>query len=456
MTTWDKTLNIRHPLTNLFLFYKSDGSRELLSVSNKKLFKEVNGSFVSLGSLSNNRAKLLTYKNRSMEDRVLIADGSSLKYLTDSGVSTVTPHAPDQNEQTDPGLNDLVNLTNFRTFTIKKDRIYAAAHPSVKNRVSFCYIDPYLGQAVYDYFPATYFFDVASEDNDEIVELKVFRNTLVIFCKRSVWALYGDGPSIENFELVKINVPKGCISPGSVQEVGNNLFYLAEDHVYSLFSTDRNYISAEPVSENIFPILKSVSEAEKTQAQGVFHDDNYYLNFPSGLTLVFDINLKVWTKFTNIKANCFLVIDDQLHFSASDGFIYRFNENKFTDDGEPIPFLMKSKIIDFERPVNRKKIRKMWVIHKQYPGYESSYDLFGLVDQYSLVDLKLLQVKSGAGGIWDESIWDDALWDFSEVAQDEIKLRKKAKSIQLQISNNEPDEPITIFGFVIEYQLKNP
>lgn len=456
MSTWDKTVNIRNLITRLYPFYKSDGTRELLTVSNMQLHKESGGVLTSVGSLTSEDTKMLTYKTRTMTDVVLIADKGALKAYNGTSISTVAAHVPTTEEQTNPGLNDLENLTDFRTFTLKKDRIYAAAHPTAKNRVSFSYFDPVVGGAVYDYFPATYFFDVATEDNDEIVELKVFRDALVIFCKRSIWALYGEGADLAGLELVKINVPKGCISPDSVQEVGNNLFYLAEDHIYSLYSTDQSYISAKAVSENIQPILKTISIAEKEKAVAAFHDNKYYISFLSGLTLVYDITLEAWTKFTNIQANDFLVLDGVLYFSGNDGFIYRFNENKFTDDGLPIPFLIKTKIIDFDAPIHQKKIRRMWTIQKQYAGYNSSYDLFGMVDQYDLIDLKVLQVKSGAGGTWDSSYWDEALWDFSEVSQDEIKLRKKAKSIQLQISNSKPDEPITVYALAFEYQLKKP
>ncbi|UKL29998.1 hypothetical protein [Bacillus phage PK1] len=440
----------------MYQFFKNDGNRELLTISNKVLQKEVSGSITSIGNLTSDKVKMITYKNRTIKDVVLIADGGKLKAYDGTTVSPVVSHVPVENELNVPGMNDLDNLTTFRTFTIKKDRIYAAAHPTIKNRVSFSYFDPYLGQGVYDYFPATYFFDVASEDNDEIVELKVFRDVLVIFCKRSVWALYGDGSDLGGLELVKINVPKGCISPGSVQEVGNNLFYLSDEHVYSLFSTERNFVSAQQVSENVYAVLKNISNAEKEKAVAAFHDDKYHLSFPSGLTLVYDTLLKAWTKYTNIQANDFMVMDNKLYFSANDGFIYRFNENKFTDDGTPIPFMVKTKIIDFNSPIHRKKIKRMWVIQKQFAGFNSSYDLFGMVDQYELVDLKVLQVNSGAGATWDESIWDDALWDFSEVTQDEIKLRKKSKSIQFQISNKKAGEPITLYGLSLEYQVKKP
>jgi hypothetical protein len=465
MPNWNKALNVRPPINRLYYYHKHTGSSEMLATSEGKLQKVSSGTLTPItGALTSESVKFLPYKNRSIIDSVLIADGGILKAYSGGTVSEVTPHTPTDGtggtplETTDPGLNDLINLSTFRTFAIKKDRIFAAAHPTVKNRVSFCYFDPYLGYAVYDYWPATYFFDVAVEDNDEIVELRVFRNTLLILCKRSVWVLTGDGATITDYELTKVNVPNGCISPGSVQEVGNNLFYLADDHVYSLFATEREFISAQTVSVPILPILKTISLADKAAATSIFYDNKYYVSFPSGLTLVFDTDLQCWTKYTNIKATAFIVLDQVLYFSAPDGYIYKFNDTLFSDDGSMIPFSMKTKIIDFDYPVQVKKIRRMWLITRQYQGYLSSYDLKATVDQFELIDLNNLGIdsKKGLGAIWDESNWDQTVWDFSQVAQQEVKVRKKGKSIQVQVSNENVDEPCTVYGISFEYQVKKP
>jgi hypothetical protein len=465
MPSWNKALTVRQPITQLYYFHKNDGSADMLAVSQKQINKVSDGNLTpTTGSLATDRAKFLTYKTRNIEDAVLIADGGRLKVYDGTSINVVTPHITTDGtggtplETTDPGLNDLGNLTNFRTFALKKDRLFVAAHPTVKNRVSFCYFDPYLGYAVYDYFPAIYFFDVGVEDNDEIVELKVFRNVLIILCKRSAWALKGDGATLADFELIKINVPKGCVSAGSVCEVGNNLFYLGNDHIYSLFSAEQEYISAQIMSNNIQPILKSIGKADKESAISIFFDNKYYLTFPSGLTLVYDISVEAWSKYTNIYANSYLIVDGDLYFSSNDGYIYKFDENKFSDDGDPISFVMKTKVIDFDLPVQVKKMRRMWLIQKQWQGYETSFDLHMTVDQYSLIDVKDLgnETNEGLGGVWDESSWDDALWDFSEVAQHEMKLRKKGKSLQIQVSNSQVDQPVSIHGISIEYQIKKP
>lgn len=120
MTTWDKTLYIRHPITKMYQFYKSDGNEELLMASNNQLHKQSGESFVSVGNLTSSKVKFLTYKDRFVKDVVLVADYGQLKKYDGNSVSSVIPYDPSVEEQTNPGLNDLNILTNFRTFAVKK------------------------------------------------------------------------------------------------------------------------------------------------------------------------------------------------------------------------------------------------------------------------------------------------------------------------------------------------
>lgn len=453
---------LANPITKLYSFYKNNGTKEFLAISNNFLHKVTSASLTPIsGALVNNDVKMITYKDRNIQDVVLIADKGKLKVYTGTGVVEAGAHAPSTDELTDPGSNELNNLTNFRAIAMKQDRIYAAAHPTVKNRVSFCHHDPTLGFAVYDYFPATFFFDVAVEDNDEIVELKVFRDALIVLCKRSVWAIYGDGRTANDYQLKKINVPSGCIAPNSVQVVGNYLFYLSDNHVYALYSTEESYVSAEIVSGSIEPLLKSLPLKE--QAVATHFENKYYLSFPNGTTLVLDTTLPssmnkygAWVKWTNVQASSFINMDGALMFSSADGSIYEFKETIFHDNGQPIEFLMKTKILDFKYEIQTKKIRRMWVIAKQYDGYHSTFEVKGLIDGYSIVDLSGDSDEINLTSTWDESLWDEAEWDFSEIAHKELRLRKKGKSIQLILSNGIVNEPVSIHGLVFEYKVKKP
>lgn len=405
-------------------------------------------------TLTDNSVQMMSYKDRSIQDVTLIADTGKLKTYNSSIVQEVKPHTPNSNEATNPGANDLANLTNFRALAIKKDRVFAAAHPTVKNRLSFCHRDVNLGYAVYDYWPASFFFDVATDENDEIVQLATFRDGLLIFCKRtSPWILYGDGTTLADYTLHKINTPAGCIAPDSVVTVGNNIFYLSEDHVYSLFATDQNYVSAQIVSQNIENTLKDIPRADKEKAVGYFFDNKYYLAFPSGTCLVFDTLLQAWTKWTNIKSNSFLERDGVLYFGADTGLIYNFDETVYNDDGTAISFSMTTKNMDFGFQVQVKKYKRLWTVAKQYDVLSSSFTIKAVVDY---VTINITDISTDQSGVWDEGNWDTVYWDYVGVVQDRRNIQQKGKSIQLIVSNSNAGEPVTLYGLVLLYKLKKP
>lgn len=450
--------NLTNAVTKLYELFKSDNTTEFLSVSNKTLYKDASGTFNAvpfntITELSSNDVQLMTYKDRSINDVVLLADKGKLKVYDGTEVKEVTPHTPTTEEQTDPGLNDLANLTNFRAIAIKKDRIFAAAHPTVKNRISFCHHDPTLGYAVYDYFPATFFFDVAASENDEITQLKVFRDALIVLCKRSIWVLYGDGRTINDYELHQINVPSGCISPKSVAIVGNDMFYLSDDHVYSLYATEENFVSATIISENVESTLKSITRADKEKAVAAFFDNKYFLSFPSGLTLVYDTLLKVWSKWTNVQANSFLDKDGVFYFASDNGNVYNFDETIYNDDGQPISFSMTTKNMSFDYDVQEKKFKKLWTVAKQYDEQSSSFNVKAKIDY---VTIDITDISTDQSMVLGEGELGSAMLGFTDVVQNELKVREKGKNIQLIISNNTIDEPLTLYGLVLQYKIKKP
>ncbi|WP_057766691.1 hypothetical protein [Cytobacillus praedii] len=459
------------PITKHYQHNRFNGDRAYLAVSDKKVYSESNGNLSAItGSLTSSEVQMISYKDRNIGDVVLFADGGKLKHYQAGIVSEVTPHVPvvegtegtGVNEEQDPGLNDLANLTNFRALAIKQDRIYAAAHPTVKNRLSFCHHDPRIGYAVYDYWPAIFFIDVATDNNDVINQLEIFRDGLVILCENSVWFLRGDGRTIDAFDLQKINVPTGCIAPNSVKMVGNDLFYLAEDGVYAMYSTDQNYVSARLVStlvsqgrvlSSIENTLKSIPLADKRKAVGHYFDNKYYLSFPSGLTLVYDTILQCWTKFTNIKANSFLSKEGVLFFTSDSGYIYRFDEKVYSDDGEAISFMLKTKNFDFDKPVQDKKFRKFWTIAQQYDEEDSIFNLAAKIDY---IDVEIEEVSTDESEGWGKAEWEGSYWGYRDVVENELRIQQRGKHIQLIITNDIKDQPLTILEMVFQYKLKKP
>ncbi|MFE1630387.1 hypothetical protein ACFLFF_26980 [Brevibacillus reuszeri] len=456
---------ITHPkpnarFTDLYQFYFSDEfSLFLLASSDGNIYESYSVEpipFSGITGLSSENVQMTGYKSSDLNPVCLLADYGELKVYEYVGnkIKKVLPHNPTTEEQQNIGLNDLRNLTEFRTMALKKDRFFAAAHPRVGNRLSFCHRDPVSGLATYDYWPATYFIDIPSDGDDTIVKLEVFRGDLVIFCKRTVWLLEGDGTSVTDFTLKKVNVPNGCLSARSVTVVNNSILYLSSDNnVYELFSTEEDYVSARAISQNVGKIIENTIYYDKYKAPGIFYDNKFFLSFRNGTTLVFDTLAGCWLKWTNIAALSFLERSDDLYFSAPNGKILKFQKGRYNDDGIPIRFLMRTRNFDFGFPVQRKKIKRMWTIAKQYEKESSSYNIRMFVDY---VELSSRDVSTDISGVWDEGAWDDVQWDFVDVVKTPHRFKAKGEYIQVEISNNNLDEPFTLFQIVFYFKLKKP
>jgi hypothetical protein len=451
------------PINQLYTFYKNNGTNEFLAVANAALYKDNAGTlsvvpFSTITALTSSDTQMLTYKDRSQNDVVLIADGGKLKVYNGTNVAEVTPRTPTTSEATDPGSNDLVNLTKFRAIAIKQDRIFALAHATVKNRLSFCHHDPTLGYATYDYFPATFFFDLVSEQNDEAVTLRTFRDAIIVFNRRSMWSLTGDGRTIDAYDLRRINVPSGLLAPDSVCYVGNNLFYLSDTHVYALYSTERDYISAEIVSRDIENTLKSIPLESRKLAVGAFFDGKYYLSFPDGTTLVLDTTLPsemnkygAWTVYSNIKANSFLERDGFLYFSTNAGYIYKLDGQALNDDGTAIVGSFSTKRLDFGFPVQTKKFKRFWIVARQFDTLSSTFNFSVRIDEI-LKDID--DISTDESGIYDEANWDEATFDFKDLVQKRLRVSEQGKTLQYELTHDTLNEPLTVYLIAALYKLK--
>lgn len=460
---FSKATNVlANAVTSSYVWNKFDGSTEQLSVSNKVLYKNVNGTltaipFVGITELASSDVRFVAYKDRSLNQAVLLADGGVLKVYNGTDVRAVTAYVPDTNEQTNPGLNDLANLTSFRSFVLKNDRIFALGHPSVKNRLSFCHFDSAKGYAMFDYFPAAYFIDIAVSDNDEIIDIKSFRDAIVIFCKRTMWALYGNGSNLANYSLTKINVPFGCISRDSITVVENDIYYLSIDGVYKLFSTDQSYISAQKASLPIEPFIKGIPLTNQQKAVGVFFQNKYLLSFPSGDTIVYDLSLRneyqdgAWYRWTNVQANSWLTTNNILQFTSNAGCIYQFVENQYNDDGVAISYQITTKLYDFGSQTQYKKFKGFWVVAKQYDAQSSNFNITGIIDY---VPINLMDNSTDQSLVWGEGDWGEVNWGFIDVVLTPLRVRQQGRNIQLTITSDKLNEPFTLYGLSFLYKPK--
>jgi hypothetical protein len=176
---------------------------------------------------------------------------------------------------------------------------------------------------------------VWTHSNDTIVALAVHNNNLVIFCERSI-VIYGSADNINNLYLVEVISSNGCIARDSVQTVGNDIFYLANDGVRSLSRTvlqdnmPMGQISA-PIRDEM---IDAINSATLTTVRSTYNEQQgFYLIQLGEVTYCCDVRLAEqgvfrWTKWD---LPCYGLAtsnstDDALYFGMAAGFLATYDE----------------------------------------------------------------------------------------------------------------------------------
>lgn len=93
---------------------------------------------------------------------------------------------------------------------------------------------------------------------DDIVGLHTFRDYLYIFCRRSIYRLI-NLESAQNAAVRPVTTKIGCVDGHTIQEVGGDILFLADDGLRYLGATERiDDVSIGLVSDPIRPLVNSI------------------------------------------------------------------------------------------------------------------------------------------------------------------------------------------------------
>ena len=119
----------------------------------------------------------------------------------------------------------------------------------------------------------------AIDVGDIIVGIKVFRNTLIIFCKNSIFEL----TSLDSTPILKsITKNIGCIDGNTIQELGGDLIFLAPDGLRTVAGTARIAdIEIGSISRKILPRINEILDniANYTISSMVIRERSQYRLF---------------------------------------------------------------------------------------------------------------------------------------------------------------------------------
>jgi hypothetical protein len=192
-------------------------------------------------------------------DKIVITTGTSNPQILNSSFSTSVVNAS--------------GTANFKFVEIFKNHIFFAGDSNNKQQVSF------MGPTETNDFTSNNGGGTIKVDA-EIVGLRAFRDSLIIFGRDKIFKL--TGTSVSNFAVSPITRNIGCTDGRSIQELGGDVIFLAPDGLRTIAATERiDDTELGTVSKQIQTRINEIT-THNINSLVIRSKSQYRLFFPTG------------------------------------------------------------------------------------------------------------------------------------------------------------------------------
>ena len=308
--------------------------------------------------------------------------------------------------------------------------------------------------------------------DDTITGLKVFRDSLIIFCENRIFKLTGNSSS--DFAIIPITRNIGCINGDTIQEFGGDLVFLGPDGLRTVAATakigDTELGTISKSVQSIFDknikdsaLFESVVIPDKTQYRIFFTKDGEADSITRGITCVMKQDRFEFSEMRGIKPSCtdtFVQAGDVIVLHGDfTGYVHRQDKGN-TFDGTPVLGKYRSSDLSFGDTGIRKHMQRVIINYKP----ESAVDAELLVRYdnenadstrpapYSL-DSNQVAAQFGLAVF---STADGAVrFVFGGASQPLIRqpVEGSGFSVVLRINDGGESAPYSLKGFQLEYTL---
>ena len=298
----------------------------------------------------------------------------------------------------------------------------------------------------YDTFPQTYWYDVATNDGDEIIKLEEFQDRLFIFKKNKLFILDISNPSDFEWRIIGEFNNRGVSNPGAVSKSDVGLVWANE---YGLFAfSDKITKLSVPIDDDTWAAnidsdnvqvgyipkknqIVVIGTAATTSSAGYLYD----------ITTSSFVNLTVNNALLGSTVTNFVRFEQQLCVMGSNGTLYRFDTTAAANR-----VFIKTKEFDFGFPSVDKKINAIYVTYQDANNVNLKYALNGAA----------LDNSNGLSTIDREGTTSNALSDSSTRATHKFTFESATtcKSIQLLFTSgtNDTETDFEIEDITIVYR----
>lgn len=313
--------------------------------------------------------------------------------------------------------------------------------------------------------------NVGGDEGDAITAMVVFAGNLWLFKRTRIYVLSAGSPVVDSsqWDLRLYANGAGCISPYSIQQIGDDLVFLSDEGILSLRSVAELENTRKSPLSALIPELASLSRATTRYLSAALPDKGqYWVVVPFGLTSstldvawVMDysrlpVNGQIsWTRFDGaVVGTAYTTVLDggqpRLYIGTADGTILRY-----ADDGVWADQLDGVANTSFRKFVQT----KAYSVGERLQRKEFLRFGLELFSELSVVDLDVtyrLDESSTRqktirrsfdttflGALWGVGLWDTALWSGAGSANLDTIMRvvgtagRRAQTIQFSIQDTD-------------------
>lgn len=281
------------------------------------------------------------YRDENANEVLVIADGGILKKYDGTAVANITPAADDTSPLPANALATINTSNPAVGITTHNNRL--VIWPANKDLIF------HSKPGFYDYFPLTNYQRFV-RNNDYIQTCISFGSSLLVFMRRSIGVLFGDGyeptPTESDWAQDFLDTTDGCVNPRSVQVVvfpnGNEeVFYQTDRGVSSVMQAETESLdnstrmaTRSVTADKINWDSLDVTNEEWASAVSCFTGGKYWLIYTKGGVyqgLVYDAQINEWFPINNVLAADFYADENGHRFIGTDGHLKIFDDNIHRD-----------------------------------------------------------------------------------------------------------------------------
>lgn len=301
---------------------------------------------------------------------------------------------------------------------------------------------------------------IEPDSGDPITGLASFEGKIIVFKERSIWQVSLSTEQIGNF-FVTIPTPTlitkshGCIAPGSIQAVENDIFFLSRGGVYALGYEPNilNVLRTNEISAKIRPSLDELTISQKSNAVAFYDDFKYGLALPgTNKTYVYDRErlawMGPWTKDARVFEKYYDSSNESHLLYGEDDApdVVEYSSTARTDEGDSIITSLRTKKDDFGDWTVFKNIRTVFTLLRNVQGTVTVsvriQDRKGNLRNVKTFDVTSNSVSNSGWGTdmfgntqWGDSEASGGATDINEIYR-WVKLNKTARNIQILITSS--------------------